>query len=1240
MRNDVLLNGLLDMINYPVFAKDENFVFSFCNQAFADYLGTEIKDVVGKTISQLFDSESANISHQTDLELFQSGTAQKYEATFSTPEGSPRYCIVQKQILIGSNGAKIGIIGYMEDIAAHKTRQREITVAENKYKKIFDNAQDVYYHTDENGIIKEISPSVKKYLKLIDDEIVGKPIEKFYYHPEDRKVTLKKIEKEGEVFDYEVLLKGKDNQKLWTSVNAHFLYDKSGKFSGVEGSIRDISERKRNEERIKQSLSLLQATTNSTADGILVVDRKGRIISFNDTFKNIFGLSDSVLELGKDNDALAEALKMVKDPDLFLARVRHLYNNPEQESYDTIDFKDGRIIERYSRPQWIDGQPVGRVWRFRDDTERRKTEQQLNLMAHALKSIKECISITDINNQILFINDAFAKTYGYSNEELIDKSISIVRPPDNDQAITKEILDLTNDSGWKGELLNQRKDGAVFPISLSTTIVKNDKGETLGLVGVASDITERKREEQNLKENEERYRSLFEGSPDAIFLADTETGMIIGANTASSSLLKKPLDQIIGMKQWELHPTDNAEDSKRIFREHLSVLNRGETFKNFESSVLCSDGSVIPIEIRANLIHIKGKSTIQGVFRDVSDRKAAEKAILESEKRYRMLIENQGEGVTIVDANENFTFVNPATERIFEAVPGTLNGRNMKEFVSPEQYEHIKKETKKRSENEKSTYELEIKTDKGNIRTILITGTPQTDESGRFTGTFGVLRDITEWKKAETEIQAKEALLNTLVQTSPDLIWIKDVNGIYLTCNKIFERYFGASIDQIIGKNDYNFLGRELADFFRENDRKAIENGKPTINEEWINSADDGRKVLLETIKTPMYDLNGELIGVLGVSRDISDRKQAEEQLRQSEEKYRNLIKSMPDGVYRSTHKGKFVEVNPAMVRLLGYDSANELLNIDIKKQLYFDLEDRESLALKLNDKELDIYPLKKKDGSAVYVEDHGWYVKDDKGKIVFHEGILRDVTGRKMAELQLQKYSQKLQELNATKDKFFSIIAHDLKSPFSSITGLSEILKNEARHLDIQTIEQYAQIINYTANHTYQLLENLLNWSLVQQSHIDFQPGPIVVNQVVSDILALMTEKVDSKKITVENLISENLIVRADENMVKTIFRNLISNALKFTAKNGTIQISARPGEEEIEFTVKDSGTGISKENIAKIFNAGSTFSQRGTENERGTGLGLALCKEFVEKHKGRIWVESELGIGSEFKFTLSAKP
>ncbi len=245
----------------------------------------------------------------------------------------------------------------------------------------------------------------------------------------------------------------------------------------------------------------------------------------------------------------------------------------------------------------------------------------------------------------------------------------------------------------------------------------------------------------------------------------------------------------------------------------------------------------------------------------------------------------------------------------------------------------------------------------------------------------------------------------------------------------------------------------------------------------------------------------------------------------------------------------------------------------------------------------------------------------------------------------ELRTKNKKLNELNATKDKFFSIIAHDLKSPFSALLGFSNLLLKNYQKYDEKKRKKYLKFINSSLIKAYRLLENLLSWSHSQTGLIDFSPVKINIKILIDEIILLLTEIAGNKNIKLLTNVENGLFVYADKNMIETVIRNLISNALKFTPKNGEISINTRfaTDENEQNFTqisIKDSGVGISPEIQNKLFKITEAVSTKGTENEAGTGLGLILCKEFVEKHGGKIWVKSETGKGSSFYFIIPNKP
>lgn len=238
-----------------------------------------------------------------------------------------------------------------------------------------------------------------------------------------------------------------------------------------------------------------------------------------------------------------------------------------------------------------------------------------------------------------------------------------------------------------------------------------------------------------------------------------------------------------------------------------------------------------------------------------------------------------------------------------------------------------------------------------------------------------------------------------------------------------------------------------------------------------------------------------------------------------------------------------------------------------------------------------------------------------------------------------LKKSEEELKETNKKKDKFFNIIAHDLRAPFNSILGLTEILKLEAEELSPNEVTDLATRIHSNSKNVLEMVEDLLNWARMQTNHIDFNPKNIKIADVVFDTLYLLKHTASLKNIKVETNIDENISVFADQNMMNLVLRNLVSNAIKFTEDGGLISIFAHAKGEKVNIGVTDNGVGIKEENIKKILAIDEHYSNLGTNNEKGTGLGLALCYEFLYKNNSQLVIKSTLGKGSTFSFDLPKK-
>tara|TARA_R110001583_G_scaffold24456_1_gene89146 strand:+ start:405 stop:1508 length:1104 start_codon:yes stop_codon:yes gene_type:complete len=261
---------------------------------------------------------------------------------------------------------------------------------------------------------------------------------------------------------------------------------------------------------------------------------------------------------------------------------------------------------------------------------------------------------------------------------------------------------------------------------------------------------------------------------------------------------------------------------------------------------------------------------------------------------------------------------------------------------------------------------------------------------------------------------------------------------------------------------------------------------------------------------------------------------------------------------------------------------------------------------------------------------------KNEKNEILGIIECFIDITALKRAEIDLKESEAQLKKVNVAKDKLFSIIAHDLRSPFTSILGFSKILIENVKYFEIKETEEYLGIINSSAENTLVLLDNLLNWAKTQTGKLVLQTENIVLLSTINEIIELENVAANIKNITLNYNQFDEVEFCTDENMVKTILRNLISNAIKFTKLGGAINISTISKHNQVEITVSDNGVGMDDEKRKKLFDTSANITSSGTANEKGSGLGLVLCKEFVEKLGGNIWVESEEGKGSDFKFTL----
>lgn len=363
-----------------------------------------------------------------------------------------------------------------------------------------------------------------------------------------------------------------------------------------------------------------------------------------------------------------------------------------------------------------------------------------------------------------------------------------------------------------------------------------------------------------------------------------------------------------------------------------------------------------------------------------------------------------------------------------------------------------------------------------------------------------------------------------------------------------------------------------------------------------------------------------------------------EELFKREEERFKQLIRNSFDMIVLLDAEGNQQYVSESCERILGY-SQDELMNIPVIEEMIHPDDKskvqegfRDILEYRANGGAQ--YRHRHKNGSWVYLEAFG---SNQLENPLIQSIILnvRDITDRKEAEEALKESEAQLRELNATKDRFFSIIGHDLRGSFMGIQGFSEILVDQIRDKDYEGVEEYASMIQQSAKKAFDLFTNLLDWSQAQTGRMSFNRTAFDLVKVIDEVIDLFNETAHQKSITLRKKVPTRVPVLADRPMMQTILRNLVSNAIKFTETGGSIEINVEKGEKELQVAVSDTGVGIDPHKIDNLFCIEHAQSTEGTNNETGTGLGLLLCKEFVERHAGTIRAEP-LPAGSRFVFTL----
>ena len=719
------------------------------------------------------------------------------------------------------------------------------------------------------------------------------------------------------------------------------------------------------------------------------------------------------------------------------------------------------------------------------------------------------------------------------------------------------------------------------------------------------------------------WDSTFNAVEDAICIIDSDQ-RIVRCNKAMQKFSENENANLIGMHCYKVIHGTEYPHSKCPFKKMMQTGKR-------ENAEVQEGDQWLDVTFDPLFDSDKQLTGAVHIIRNITGRKKAEDLLKANYSLLRIAGRTAKFGGWKLNLSKKKITWSDEVAAIHEMPPGyspsLAEGIN---FYAPEWHDKITNAINSCSESGTPfDLELELITAKGNRIWVRSTGEAVRDKIGNIAKIRGSFQDITERKQIKQLILENETNARAIMESTSDSILLLHKDGTIIDNNEGHASRLGFAREDLLGKKIYDYLPEDIGKKRKELVDLAISTGVTQYGE------DVRAERSIEYSIHPIFDRNKITDRVAIFARDITESKNNLEALKKNEELLSLFMKHSP--IY------SFIkEVTPTESRVLrASENYTDMIGIsgsDMVGKTMYELFPAE-FASKITADDWAIVS----GGDPITLDEelNGRYYVTIKFPITQNgknllAGYTIDVTDQKLAEQCLLENESRLQELNATKDKFFSIIAHDLKSPFNSIIGFSNLLVRQIEEKDYEAIERYASIIQSSSQQAMDLLMNLLEWSRAQTGHIIFTPEKIDFAASINQVTELLFAFAQQKSITIYSEMSVNLSFFADKAMINTILRNLISNAIKFTNVGGEIIISAKQMLNDLVISVSDNGVGMDEETTSKLFRIDQNHSTLGTEKEKGTGLGLLLCKEFIEKHGGRIWVESEPRKGSKFHFSI----
>jgi PAS domain S-box-containing protein len=1108
----------------------------------------------------------------------------------------------------------------LHDITKRKQMMEALRESEAKFSKAFHSSANLFaINTLKDGKFIEVNDSFTRMTGYTRKEVIGHNATEldFWADEKERKNITTKTKENERVRNEQIKIRSKSGKIRYGLFSSEQITINGE--SCFINAITDITELKHAEESLRVSEEKFSKAFRSSPEMIVISDiEDGTVLEANDTFLHLTGYAPAEV-IGKKSLEVG------------------IWAVPEERAEMTrILQAEGKVVKREYLFRMKSGET--RTWLFSaeiinidnkpcmlsvntDITELKKAMEELRYSDTALKSIHEGVFALDNEFRITRWNKMCEQMFGIKAIDAIGRPVGeVITMVEEYPGQNTERIDLLVEKGFnKEEQIYQTPRGDIW-VDVQAQAIE-DNGQHYGWVTLVSDITQRKQTEETLRFSDAAFKSIHE----SVVATDTKY-VITHWNKISEQMYGIKASQAKGRKLKDIieivenFPGENAQRLKRLENEgyyqeeQLHRTKQGEVWADVSMQAIEEDGKRYGWVMLASAI---------------TQRKLAEEALKRSEEKYRELISTSIDGIVSNDAQMRIIIWNRGAERIFGYSEREMLGQPVTKFIPEKEWKNIKKvqHTLKTAGGRKTRNLIiegfGLKKDGQEIPIELSVSSKGYGDARIATA---IIRDISERKEAEEKLRESEERYRDLFENASDLIQSVAPDGHFVFVNKAWHRALGYTEKEVARLVLWDIIHPDYIAHCQEIFQKVMAGETDYI--ETVFVAKNGKAIHVEG-NANNYCLEGKIMATRGIFRDVTERKEAEERLRESEESYRDLFENASDFIQSVAQDAHFIYVNKAWRDALGY-SKQEIANLVLWDIIHPDDIKRcrnifcTVMAGKAFNNVETVFVTK--NGKLIHVEGNVNVVFKE-GKVVATRAIFRDITERKEAE-------EKLRKIDRMKSEFLSNVSHELRTPLQSVSGFTKLLLN-GQVPDPATQQEFLGIIDRETSYLGNLINSLLDMSRLES-------GRFQINKTLTDLRGTINDSIKSfqpiardKNIILTGEIPPNLPeIDVDSGRIRQVFFNLLSNAVKYSDPGGSVMFRVEKRQKDLLFQVTDRGIGMSRPALQHLF---ERFYRAEDKLARGgTGLGLYITKQIIEAHGGHIWVKSKINEGSTFSFDL----